>query len=95
MNSLMIFGDIKNIFSDCDISVLEEDSRLPSLVYAKIRKPETFREKDLSDYKLYSIICRERRKEINDRDLKSLYFKYLFLKSKIKNFLLRVGRVIF
>lgn len=87
--------DIKNIFSDCDILVLEEDPRPPSLVYVKIRKPKMFAEKDLSDYKLYSIICKERRREINDRDLKSLYFKYLFLKSKIKDLLLKIGRIIF
>lgn len=87
--------DIKNIFSDCDILVLEEDPKPPSLVYAKIRKPKIFAEKDLSDYKLYSVICKERRKEINDRDLKTLYFKYLFIKNKVKNILLILGRILF
>jgi len=87
--------DMENIFSDFDILAIEEDSHLPSLVYVKIKKPEKFTEKDLSDYKLYSVVCNKRKSEINDKDLKTFYFKYLFIKNKIKNILLAIGRIIF
>ncbi len=52
--------DIKNIFSECDILKLDEDVKTPSLVYVKIRKPKEFCEKNLSKYKLYSIIFNKR-----------------------------------
>ncbi|MFH1045759.1 MAG: methyltransferase domain-containing protein [Candidatus Omnitrophota bacterium] len=63
--------DIKDIFSDCNILLLEEDAKFPSLVYAKIRKPQQFKEKDLSDYKLYSIIDRAKVKEIEENRLRN------------------------
>ena len=44
--------DIKEIFSDCIIVTLEEDPQPPSLVYAKIRKPIVFVERDLANYKV-------------------------------------------
>lgn len=88
-------SDIENIFSDCDILILDEDPKPPALVYAKIRKPEKFVENDLSNYKLYSVMCKKKKNEIDDKDFKTLYFKYLFIKSKIKNFLLKIGRNIF
>jgi len=58
--------DMENIFSDCDILVLKEDATKPSLVYAKIRKPEKFMEKDLSEYKLHSVILNKIIIDIND-----------------------------
>ena len=88
-------SDIENIFSDCDILILDEDPMPPSLVYAKIKKPEKFTEKNLSDYQLYSVICNKKKSEIEDKNFKSFYFRYLFIKSKIKNFLIKVGRRIF
>jgi len=88
-------SDIENIFSDCDILVLDEDPKPPSLVYAKIKKPEKFIEKDLLNYRLYSVIRNKKISKIDDKDFKSFYFKYLFVKSKIKNFLLKIGGSIF
>jgi SAM-dependent methyltransferase len=60
--------DIQNIFADCTIQTLEEDDRETSLVYAKIKKPTSFNEKDLSGYPLYSIILNRKIPDLNDRD---------------------------
>jgi SAM-dependent methyltransferase len=75
--------DMEDIFSDCDILVLEEKSQIPSylspifsdfsLVYAKIRKPEAFVEKDLSACQLYSILLDKTVHEISDEDLQKSY----------------------
>lgn len=87
--------DIKNIFSDCDILVLGEDPQTPSLVYVKMRKPNEFNEKDLSDYQLYSVIVDKKITEIHEKDLQNFYFKHLSFKDKIKNIVLKKGRMIF
>ena len=77
--------DIKNIFSDCVILTIEEDSQKPSLIYSKIRKPDSFFEKDLSGHQLYSIIVKTRVNEIYDKDFKKLYFKRLVFMNRIKH----------
>ncbi len=46
--------DMKAIFADFEILVLESDKREPG-VFIKARKPKNFKEKDLSRYALYSI----------------------------------------
>lgn len=46
--------DIKNIFSDCIIEILEKDYQMPG-VFAKIKKEYNFIENDLSEYKLFEI----------------------------------------
>jgi SAM-dependent methyltransferase len=81
--------DVENILDDCERVVLEEDSRPPSLVYAKFRKPNAFIENDLTDYKLYSIIGGRRVKSINDRDFFTfrfvcLLFEYLYVRARSK-----------
>ena len=45
--------DMKNIFSDFTINVLEKHNRLPG-VYVKMTKPVDFIENDISNYELYS-----------------------------------------
>jgi SAM-dependent methyltransferase len=55
--------DVETIFSDFEILVLEEDPEPPSLVYLKARKPRSFVENNLSDYRLYSIIAGRRIRE--------------------------------
>ncbi len=94
--------DIINIFSDCDILILEEDSTATSLVYlngkktlvyAKVRKPGKFIEKDLSKYQLYSVITNKRTKEIYDKDFQNFYFRSLVFKNKISNALLRIAGI--
>lgn len=86
--------DIKNIFSDCDILELSEDKDKPSLVYVKIKKPNDFVEKNLSEYKLYSVITNKRTKEIQDKDFRSFYFKYLSCMNKIKTLAIKIGKKI-
>ena len=86
--------DIKNIFSDCSILALEEDAQKPSLIYAKIRKPNEFIEKDLTQYQLYSIITNKRVNDIRGSDLQSFYFKSIIMKSKIKSGLIKLGKII-
>jgi SAM-dependent methyltransferase len=86
--------DIKSIFSDCDIMVLDEDFHTPSLVYGKIRKPYDFTEIDLSAYQLYSVILNKRIREIQEADFENPYFRRLVLKNRIKNIVLRIGRKI-
>jgi SAM-dependent methyltransferase len=60
--------DVENIFSDCDILLLKEDAKKPSLVYVKIRKPDDFLERDLSEYKLHSVILNKMIVDINDNE---------------------------
>lgn len=84
-------GDMKEIFSDCKILNLEQDFQLPGVV-TKLKKPNKFVEKDLSDYELYSIVANKRAKKITDKDFQSFYFRSLIIKDKIKNLITRVGK---
>ncbi len=87
-------GDIKQIFSDFQISALDRDYQAPG-VCVKARKGEKFIEKDLSDFKLYSIVTNKRVNEIIDEDFRTFYFMRLALKEKLKNSLLAIGRKFF
>lgn len=51
--------DLGQIFSDCEILRLEKADRACA-VFIKVRKPRKFREKDLSELKLYNIISDKR-----------------------------------
>ena len=84
--------DIKNVFSDCDILVLHEDPQTPSLVYAKIRKPDQFTENDLSHYQLYSAIFNKRTSQVSDQDLEAFQFRNLCLKDKIKHIVSKIAK---
>jgi SAM-dependent methyltransferase len=84
--------DIKNIFSDCEILSLEEDPRTPSLVYAKIKKPNKFMENDLSNYELYSIVLGKRVREIRNEDLNNYHLKILLFKKKVIGAVLKLGK---
>ena len=55
--------DVRAIFSDMEIEVLEADEFAPG-VLAKIRKPANFVEKDLSRLALYSMVARRRTVDI-------------------------------
>lgn len=85
--------DMKNIFSDCEILVLEKDQD-PG-VFVKLKKPNKFVEKDLSGYKLYSIVVNKKIIEITDKDLRSFYFRRLVLRNKLSNFIYNVGKFVF
>lgn len=77
--------DIENIFADCQILMLTEDQKAVSLVYTKIKKPEAFVEKDLSQYPLYSIIMDKKIIDLNDNDYTKFIRKY-----KMKRIISRV-----
>ena len=66
--------DISAIFADCNILLLEDDMQSYSTVYAKIRKPSYFREHDLTDYPLYSVITGSRAAAIRTRYFFRPYF---------------------
>lgn len=58
-------GDIKTIFEDFEILILEEKptfhgAKIGDLVYLKARKPEGFKEKDITNFKIYHIQSRKR-----------------------------------
>jgi len=76
-------SDIESIFSDCDIQALEKDWEKG--VFVKAIKPANFKEKDLSEYALFSIVTGERTKQITDKDLRSCYFRKLRAKRKAKD----------
>ncbi len=86
--------DMKEIFSDCDILVLENDVQEPG-VLIKAKKPEKFIERDLVNYKLYSIVADKRVIDIAEKDTHTFYFKKAVLKYKIKNWILNVGKFMY
>jgi len=84
-------GDMKNIFKDCEILVLEKDPSAPG-VFIKVKKPENFNEIDLSDYALYSVILNKRTKSVEEKDFRKFNSKYIGFKYKLKNFVIAAGR---
>ena len=56
-------NDMREIFSDFTIDALELDSAGPGL-FLKATKPKEFKEKNLGDYRLYSIVSRRRIKSV-------------------------------
>ena len=83
--------DIKNIFSDCEILVLEKDREAPG-VFSKMRKSVNFSENDLSDYELYSVVSKKRVKSIKDSQLKSFGFIFSTLKSRLADWIFNFGK---
>ena len=72
--------DMKAIFSDYEILVLESDTNDPG-VFLKARKPIDFRERDLSQYELYNIVSGRRCIDISPRDYRTM--RYLLLRSSV------------
>lgn len=77
---------MEDIFADCEILTLEKDSSSPG-VFIKVRKPSNFKEVDLYDYSLYSILLNRRVKE----DLQSFKGRRTIFRYRIKDFIRRVG----
>lgn len=69
--------DMEAIFSDMKIEALEKDSSDPG-VLVKVRKPESFKENNLSDHALYSMITSKRSKEITALDVLLFKIKGIF-----------------
>lgn len=81
--------DIRQIFADCTILTLAEEQGKTSLVYAKIKKPRDFREKDLSNYPLYSIMVKKKVLNIDDFTYEQFIRQY-----RTKNIIPRIIRKI-
>src|SRR5438046_8138594 len=68
--------DVRAIFSDMKVVTLERDSEITPGVFAKIRKPVDFRENDLSNHELYSIVAGTRVRQLDGtRTRKSVFLK--------------------
>lgn len=82
------FKDMNHIFSDCEIMKIDKDPELPG-IFIKVKKPNNFLENDLSKYELYNILFNKKSNEITEKDLKSFSFKYIKLKEKLKNSIIK------
>jgi len=82
--------DVEQKFSDCDIRVIERDP--DKGVFMKVVKPPTFREKELSNYGLYSVVANRRVKQIAAKDFRNVYFIKLIAKNKAKEVLLKIAQ---
>lgn len=82
--------DMESIFADCEILALEKDRSAPG-VFIKVRKPSNFKEADLHNYSLHSVVLNRKAKEIREDDLRSLNFRKIVVKYKLKNFAWRAG----
>lgn len=82
--------DMKHIFSDCQIEKLEKDPAKG--IFIKAKKTHDFMEKNLADYKLYSILLNKRAKEIAEKDIKK-YSRRLILWQKIRNFMSSIKKL--
>ena len=80
--------DMNIIFSDLLIEVIESDSISPG-VFIKAHKPETFFEKNMKDYNLYSIVKKKYCKNINEFNI--FIFKLIF---KVKRIGKKLNRLI-
>ena len=88
--------DIRTIFSEFTIENIEVDPHPPSLVYARLRKPlGDFKEVDLSNVALHSMVSGTRVIDISDKDFQSAHFRKTVLKYKMKNLGLKLGKRIF
>ncbi|HOZ56497.1 MAG: bifunctional 3-demethylubiquinone-9 3-methyltransferase/ 2-octaprenyl-6-hydroxy phenol methylase [Parcubacteria group bacterium ADurb.Bin316] len=75
--------DMKNIFSDFEIIKLERDSQDPG-VFILAKKTEKFQEKDLTSYKLFSVVAGKKIKEIFFKDYFSICYFIIVIKESLK-----------
>jgi SAM-dependent methyltransferase len=68
-------SDMKAIFSDFIIEVIKKDHLRPG-IFVKAKKPPHYIEKDLTDYKLYSVIKRKRTPSVIDDDIRLFEKQY-------------------
>jgi SAM-dependent methyltransferase len=89
--------DLKNIFSDCEIITLENDTAAPG-VFLKAKKPAEFFEKDLKTYKLFSVVVDKKLTELKDIDLRIFIFLRKILsrrRKRLHRFLFKTIRSFF
>ncbi len=75
--------DFREIFSDLNIVSLEKDTELVG-VFTKLRKPLEFKERDLANYKLYSILTNTRTAQVTEKDSRSLRYLRFMVREKLK-----------
>ncbi len=76
--------DLRAIFDDCEVVAIQRDPvRGGSLLLA--RKPSGFRERDVSQVALFSIIHGQRRRSIEEKDLHSLRFYRVSLGAEFRH----------
>ncbi len=80
--------DIRAIFSDMEVIELERDAPRAPGVFVKVRKPRTFRERDLLGLRLYSMVERRRILNVDERRLR----KFLWLVHRKAQFFRLVDR---
>ena len=71
--------DFEAIFSDLQIEELQLDPSDPGL-FVKARKPAGFVERDLSSYRLYSILRQRKKHEATDFDIAVFKIRYRFVR---------------
>lgn len=87
-------SDMKKIFGDCKILRLEADPQNPG-VFVKVQKPKRFKEKDLSSLKLHSMVANKKTKDVSPKDFKTVYYRRLMAKERLKDFVLETGKNLF
>lgn len=75
--------DMREIFSDCELLALEEDTEEPG-VFVKARRPIVFEENDLSNYRLYSMITNRRERDVDIEGLRKVIFLFVILRAKFR-----------
>lgn len=81
-------NDMEFIFSDFNITSLENDSMVPG-IFVKAIKSDPFKEVDISNYPIYSIITNKRTLDYNN------YSRSQFFKHKIKSIVSNSGKYVF
>lgn len=67
--------DLKRIFSDFNIEVLQSNEERHA-VFVRARKPLDWKERDLSNDELYSIVTRSRIRELQEADIRAFKWRY-------------------
>lgn len=79
--------DLKEIFSDCRITALE--AIFKNLVLVKAVKPDDFVERDLTDFKMHSLVASRRIQSLDPEYFRSWGFRKLLLRTRILNTMIR------
>ena len=80
--------DMKYIFQDFDIDVLEKDPQYGVMI--KAIKPLNFVEADLREHKLYSIIAQKRVRDLEDINFRAFRYAKIAIKEQIRQYLSQI-----
>jgi len=86
--------DMDEIFSDYKMLSLEKDCSDPG-VFVKLKKPNEFKEKELANHKLYSIVSDKRVIEIDPKDFRTFYFMKVIFNEKLKDIARALDKMVF